>query len=127
MSKRLLILSFLIIASSASFVCAKMIESAKPRQQARERIEKIQARVNELDAKLNLNDEQKKKITGILTKAKEATAKILEDVGDQITQLKANAETEIEGVLTKQQFEKYKEVPAEKDDDNVLKIYKGKY
>jgi len=127
MYKRLLILSFVIIVATASLIYAKMIESAKPRSQLRERIEKIQARVIELDKKLNLSEEQKKKITAILTKTKEETTKILEEAGDKIAELKSNTEVEIEGVLTKKQFSIYKEVPEEKEDESILKIFKGKY
>ena len=127
MNRRLMMLivaACLFLGTRAGY--AKMIESEKSKVPTqKQRLEKVQARVDELNQKLFLSDEQKKTITEIITRTKEATMNLLQETGDKITEIKSKAELEIEGVLTKEQKEKLKDVAAEKDEEAILKIFKG--
>jgi len=129
MLKRVLIISISItLLVTVNSVFAKMMESSKPRLSTKaQRLGKIQARVIALNKKLNLSDLQRKQITDILTKVKEDIAKMLEGVGENIKELKAKGEEEIEKVLAKEQKDKFNNVREEEEDEDVVKVFKSNY
>jgi hypothetical protein len=111
------------------FASAKMLESQRLRKTARDkRIEKIQARVNELDAKLSLSPEQKKAITKVLTESKDGIYKFLEESAQKVEELKKKAQDGVEELLIAEQKIKLREVPEEKEDEeDYLEVFKSKY
>jgi F0F1-type ATP synthase membrane subunit b/b' len=123
----LVFISLVFFLSVVNFTSAQMLESEKQGERAKEqRGQTIEERVNELNANLNLTEEQREKVTGILTKAKEETSKIVEEVSVKIRVIKSNAETEIEGALTKEQLAKFKGIPQiEEEEDTILKVFDG--
>jgi Spy/CpxP family protein refolding chaperone len=129
MLKRVLIISIgITLLVTVNSVFAKMMESSKPRLSTKaQRLGKIQARVIALNKKLNLSDLQRKQITDILAKVKEDTAKMLEEAGENIKELKAKGEEEIEKVLTKEQKDKFNNVHEEEEDEDVVKVFKSNY
>ena len=129
MLKRVLIISISItLLVTVNSVFAKMMESSKPRLSTKaQRLGKIQARVIALNKKLNLSDLQRKQITDILTKVKEDIAKMLEGAGENIKEVKAKGEEEIEKVLAKEQKDKFNNVREEEEDEDVVKVFKSNY
>lgn len=124
----LIILLCAIFYGQGQLLFAKMIESQKSvAPSRRERLERVQARVNELNAKLNLSEEQKKAITGILTNTKDEVAKLFEAAGTKIGELKEKSEEAIKSVLTKEQRDKLDEVAADTEEEGILKIFRGQY
>lgn len=122
--------SFLIVITLLFLghaVFAKMIESKKPRTR-QERVERIKARVQEMTATLNLNGAQKEKITEILTRTKEETLRLIEITGEKITEVKSQAEVEIDAVLSTRQKEQYRNMTKEEEEEDAfLKVYKSTY
>ena len=129
MLKRVLIISIgITLLVTVNSVFAKMMESSKPRLSTKaQRLGKIQARVIALNKKLNLSDLQRKQITDILTKVKDDTAKILEDAGENIREVKARGEEEIDKVLNKEQKDKFSNVHEEEVDEDIVKVFKTTY
>jgi carbonic anhydrase len=130
MKKRQLFIALAIIAIFAvSSALAKMLESAPPRLSTKQqRLNKIQARVNTLDKKLSLNESQRKQITEILSRVKDKTVEILEEVSLKISKLKEDGEVEIEGALTQIQKDKFNNVyEKEGEDEDIVKVLKSSY
>jgi len=129
MLKRVLIISIgITLLVTVNSVFAKMMESSKPRLSTKaQRLGKIQARVIALSKKLSLTDLQRKQITDILTKVKDDTAKILEDAGENIREVKARGEEEIDKVLNKEQKDKFSNVHEEEVDEDIVKVFKTTY
>jgi|GEM_PF-4137497 len=127
MFKRKIFPLLIIFLFTNSLVFAKMMESKKPLAPPKwQRQEKIKRRVRDLSIKLNLTEEQQKKITEILNKSREDIAKILEETSDKIYQIKMQVEQDIEGVLTEEQRKKFNKIQEkEEEDESVLKIFKG--
>ncbi len=122
---------FLLFFAAAFFnrlAFSQTLLSERPVKQAQgQRGLTLEERVHELSLRLNLSEEQAKKITSILTKSKENTSKLIEDASEKIKVLKAKAEADVENVLTKEQRRAYKKAPAppEEKEDTVLKVFKG--
>jgi Spy/CpxP family protein refolding chaperone len=126
------ILAVLVLAAIFGPAFPEMLESEKPKivvtreQKIESRIEK---RLKELEAKLDLTLEQKIKIKEILNKSKVETAKILNEAAGKAKKVKEKADSEIEGVLTKEQREdlneegQEEEAPADEEDE-LLKVFK---
>jgi len=130
MKKRQLFITLAIIAVFAvSSALAKMLESAPPHLSTKQqRLNKIQARVNTLDKKLNLSEPQKKQITEILSRVKDKAVEILEDASQRISQIKESGEAEIEKTLTKEQQDKFNNVyEKEGEDEDIVKVLKSSY
>lgn len=116
----------LALCLALSLAYAKMIESEKERLPSqKQRIEKIQTRVNELHQKLDLNSEQVRAVTEILTRTKEATMKLLEEAGGKILELKKKGEEEIQALLTEEQKGKLQGIAEETEEEDILKIFRG--
>jgi hypothetical protein len=127
--RQLFIILSIIAFFSVSSALAKMLESAPPRLSTKQqRLNKIQARVNTLDKKLNLNEAQRKQITEILSRVKDKTVEILEEVSQKILKLKEGGEIEVEGVLTQIQKDKFNNVyEKEGEDEDIVKVLKSSY
>jgi Spy/CpxP family protein refolding chaperone len=123
----LVFISLVIFLSVVNFTFAQMLQSKEEgKQVSGQRGQTIEERVNELNTNLNLTEEQREKITEILTKAKEETSKIVEEVSIKIRLIKSNAEIEIERTLTKEQLIKFKGIPQiEEEEDTILKVFDG--
>jgi hypothetical protein len=88
----------------------------------------IEEKVQELYLQLNLSEEQRKKIVQILTKSRENTSKVIEDLSEKIAAIKKKSEADIEALLTREQRLKYKntrEPQEEEEEDTILKVFKG--
>jgi len=129
MIKRIsILLTAIIFMVTFNISLAKMLEKKRPRLPSKEqRGERIQNRVKELSIKLNLNDEQGKKITGILTKSKEKINQLLEETGDKIAQMREKSEQDLQAVLTKEQRDKYIAAPQESEEEELIKVFKTTY
>ena len=130
MFRGLLIFSLgIVILLAASSAFAKMMESKKPRLSTKEqRLTKVQKRIIELNKKLNLDEQQRRKITDILTQNKEEVVRLLEETGEKIKATKAAGEQEIEKVLAKEQRDKFNNVyEKEEEDEDVVKVFKSNY
>lgn len=106
-------LSALITLALFGNACSEMLESEEPRRASiqKQRVEKIEARIKELDDKLGLTLEQKIKVKEILTKTKEETSKVLDEVAAKVKKIKDRSDAEIKTVLTKRQKGLLREVP----------------
>ena len=126
--KKRWIFSLVIVIFAVSLASAKMLETKKPiLPTAKDRQERIKARVSALDKKLDLTETQEKQITDILTRSKEDVNKILEDAGERIAAIKEKAELQVQEVLTTTQREKFNQVEEEEPDDDPTKVLKSVY
>jgi len=125
----LIFLLGIVVLFAANSAFAKMMESKKPRLSTKEqRLTKVQKRVIELNKKLNLDEQQRRKITDILTQNKEEVVRLLEETGEKIKATKAAGEQEIEKVLAKEQRDKFNNVyEKEEEDEDVVKVFKSNY
>ena len=127
--RHILIVFVMIILSLVGTASAKMMESAPPRLSTKQqRQNRIQARINALDKKLNLSEAQKKQITEILTRVKDKAVEVLEEASQKISKLKEDGEVEIEGILTQVQKDKFNNVyEKEGEDEDIVKVLKSSY
>jgi len=125
----LIFLLGIVVLFAANSAFAKMMESKKPRLSTKEqRLTKVQKRIIELNKKLNLDEQQRRKITDILTQNKEEVVRLLEETGEKIKATKAAGEQEIEKVLAKEQRDKFNNVyEKEEEDEDVVKVFKSNY
>jgi hypothetical protein len=124
------VLSMLTLVAIFGPAFSEMLQSEKPRKLVtrEQRIEsRIDSRIRELEEKLDLTLEQKIKIKEILSKAKGETTKILNEAAGKAKKVKDKADSEIDGVLTKEQKNRLDEVPEEEaadEEDELLKVFK---
>jgi hypothetical protein len=122
-------LSLLILLSVFGDASSQMLESEKPRSLSvkEQRLERIEARIKELDDKLDLDLGQKIKVKEILTKEKEETGKVLNEAAVKVKKIKDKFDTEIETVLTKRQRNLLREVPEEEEEEEeeLLQVFKS--
>jgi len=123
-----LILAFLRSASSETLVSEKpaKVQGAVSEQ----RLERVEARIRELNQRLDLSLEQKIKVKEILTKEKTENAKIISEAAVKSRKLKEKADAEIESILTKKQLNLFKNVVSEEEEaqdeeDEMLKVFKS--
>jgi Spy/CpxP family protein refolding chaperone len=122
-----LCISIILLIVSAP-VSAKMLESARPKLSTRQqRMNKIQRRVVALNKKLDLNEQQRKQITDILTKVKEEVVKMLEATGERIREVKRGGEEDIEEVLSPKQRKVFNNVREQEEDEDIVKVFKSSY
>lgn len=127
--KMSLLILFAVVFIFVGSAFAKMMESAPPRLSTKQqRLNKIQARVNTLDKKLNLSEAQKKQITDILSRVKDKAVEALEEASQKISKLKEDGEVEIEETLTQIQKDKFNNVyEKEVEDEDIVKVLKSSY
>ncbi|MBM3254718.1 MAG: hypothetical protein FJZ08_00225 [Candidatus Omnitrophica bacterium] len=123
-----LILAFLRSASSETLVSEKpaKVQGAVSEQ----RLERVEARIRELNQRLDLSLEQKIKVKEILTKEKTENAKIISEAAVKSRKLKEKADAEIESILTKKQLNLFRNVVSEEEEaqdeeDEMLKVFKS--
>lgn len=105
-----------------------MLESKKPiLPTKKDRQERVRDRVRELDKKLDLSEEQEKKIYDIMWKAKEEVNKILEESGEKIAALKMEMEERWQEILTQEQRDRLKGLDETEEDDESLAVIKSAY
>jgi hypothetical protein len=125
----LVFLSLLILLSVFGDASSQMLESEKPRSLSvkEQRLERIEARIKELDDKLDLDLGQKIKVKEILTKEKEEISKILSEVAGKVKKTKERSNTEIEKFLSKRQINLLREVPEEEGDEEaeLLQVFES--
>ena len=104
-------------------------QSQAPALAKEQRLERIEARIQELDQRLDLSLEQKIKIKEILTKEKSENAKIVSEAATKSRKLKEKSESEIESLLTKKQLDLFRNVVSEEDqaeeEDEMLKVFRS--
>ena len=116
-----------VLFFAQSLPAKTMIESKKPVTK-QQRVERINARVQDMSVKLSLNQQQRDKIHEILTTTKEQTLKLMGETGEKILELKRQGEAEIDAVFTTQQREKYRNMTKEaEDEEEFMKVYKSSY
>lgn len=127
-----------LIASAVIFVLpeasfAEMMQSEKPvvaRNPASAKapkLERIEARIKDMDNKLDLTLDQKSKIREILNGVKQETAKLVTEAAAKAKKLREKGDAEIEVILTKEQRNIFNNAPREKEEeveDEMLKIFK---
>jgi len=134
MKRKIAVLNFITVFLSAfitlalfSNVRSEMLESEEPHPAAiqKRKVDKIEARIQELDDKLGLKLEQKIQIKNILTKEKGETSKALNEAGVKVKKIKEKFNTEIETVLTKRQRDLLREVPEEEEEEEeeLLQVF----
>ncbi len=125
----LVFLSLLAMLSIFSIASSEMLESEKPRTLSvkEQRLERIEARIKELDEKLDLTLEQKIKVKEVLTKEKEETLKILNEVAAKVKKVKDKSDSEIETFLTRRQRDLLREVPEEEEDEEeeLMEVFRS--
>ncbi|MEI6631353.1 MAG: hypothetical protein WCL25_01910 [bacterium] len=95
-----------------------------------QRLERVEARIQELDQKLGLSLEQKIKVKEILTKEKTDNAKIISEAAVKSKKLKEKSEAEIESILTKKQLNLFRDVVSQEDEkedeeDEMFQVFKS--
>jgi hypothetical protein len=122
-------LLLLILLSVFGDASSQMLESEKPRSLSikEQRLERVEARIKELDDKLDLDLGQKIKVKEVLTKEKEEISKILNEVAGKIKKIKERSNTEIEKFLSKRQIDLLREVPEEEGDEEaeLLQVFES--
>ncbi len=115
-------------------VFAETLVSEKPAQGSvvvrEQRLERVEARIQELDQKLGLSLEQKIKVKEILTKEKTDNAKIISEAAVKSKKLKEKSEAEIESILTKKQLNLFRDVVSQEDEkedeeDEMFQVFKS--
>jgi Spy/CpxP family protein refolding chaperone len=116
----------LLLATSA-FAQSTLLSQRPMTKQGPQRMT-IEEKVQELYLRLNLSEEQRKKIIQILTKSRESVSKVIEDLSEKIAAIKKKSEADIEALLTREQRLKYKktqEAQEEEEEETILKVFKG--
>jgi len=88
--------------------------SGRHAQAVREKIDKVQARVDALTQQLSLTPDQQAKIKGILEAAKAEVGKIMQGAKEQVRQLQQKTNEDIRALLTPEQKAKFKAQPQKK-------------
>jgi len=105
----------------------KPVVAKKPASAKAPKLERIEARIKELDSKLDLTLDQKAKIREILNNVKQETANLVTEVAAKAKKLREKGDSEIEAVLTKEQRNIFNNAPREKEEeeeDEMLRIFK---
>ena len=120
-----------VVLSISVPVFSEMMKSEKPvvskKPAARDqKPEKIEARIKELDDKLDLTLEQKGKIKEILTGVRQETSKLVSEAAAKAKKLREKGDADIEAILTKEQRDIFNNVPKEEEtpEDEMLKVFK---
>jgi hypothetical protein len=111
-----------------AFAQDTLLSQTQRRRPQGQRPQTIEEKVQELTLELNLTEKQSLKITEILNKSKEKIGEFIEEISDKIRAVKKKADSEVQGVLTKEQRLKYKGAPEpkeEEDEDAILKVFQG--
>lgn len=121
MNKRVIVLSIAMSVVLCSFGFSEEIEGAKKyrrRQTKSADADRIEMRLNELSAQLNLTPEQKEKVKDIFAQAKKETKDVLEEARIKVKKVKVKVDEGIRAILTEEQKKKFHGQAKAKCDKN---------
>lgn len=111
MHKRIIVLYIVLaVVLGGSFVFSEDAEGVKKyrrRQMKDGGADRVQARINELSAQLNLTSEQKEKVKDIFAQAKKETKDVLEEARIKVKKIKVKVDEGIRAILTEEQKNKF--------------------
>ncbi len=123
---RVLLVLAVVLFLGAYSVSAEMLKS-KVKTIRERRAATILEKANEMVVKCDLDLDQKLKVVEILTKTREEVDKLLEEVVDKLSEIKAKEKSGIEATLTEEQRKKFTEAPKFEEEEDLMKVYKSKY